>query len=104
VLDIDRVRALRAIPGVVLYDDGQGETGTVPCNVQGLDADDVVRRLGEQRIVVCAAYENNALLGLRKLNVDSLVRISAHYFNTDDEVATLVAALERISAPRLFLS
>lgn len=91
-------RALQEVPGLDLYDLAHGVMGTVPLNVRAVPAETVVLRLEQRGIIACVAYEENALLGLRKLGQTALVRLSLHYYNTEAEIASLAAALGEIAA------
>lgn len=86
--------ALSELGHVELYDREGGMTGTVPFNVKGIDASEVVRRLAAQGIVTCTLEENNALLAFRRLRQRALVRASIHYFNNEEDVSRFVGALE----------
>lgn len=90
--------ALREVPRLDLYDLTHGVMGTVPVNVRGVPVEAVVFQLKQRGIIACAAYEENALLGLRKLGQTALVRLSLHYYNTETEIASLAAALGEITA------
>jgi cysteine desulfurase/selenocysteine lyase len=90
--------ALREVPGLELYDLTHGVMGTVPVNVRGVPAEDAVAKLEQRGIIACVAYEENALLGLRKIGQRDLVRISLHYYNTEAEIEGLATALGEIAA------
>lgn len=90
--------AFSEVPGLELYDLKHGVMGTVPVNVRGVAPETAVAKLEQQGIIACVAYEENALLGLRKLGQRELIRISLHYYNTDAEIERLAAALGEIAA------
>jgi selenocysteine lyase/cysteine desulfurase len=89
--------ALKVVPGVELYDLTHGVMGTVPLNVHGVPAETVVMKLEQRGIIACVAYEENALLGLRKIGQRELIRISLHYYNTEEEIGRLATALAEIA-------
>lgn len=89
--------ALREVPGLELYDLTHGVMGTVPVNVRGVPAEAAVAKLEQRGIIACVAYEENALLGLRKIGQRELIRISLHYYNTEAEIERLATALGEIA-------
>jgi len=93
-------QALSQIPGVELYDFEQGKTGTVPFNIQGLDAKDTVNGLADSGIVTCVIDEAVALLGMRKFRQQHVVRASLHYFNDENDVQRLAESLSAITSKR----
>ncbi len=64
--------ALREVPSVELYDLTHGTMGTVPANVRGVSAETAVAKLEQRGIIACVAYEENAVLGLRKCHVPGI--------------------------------
>jgi cysteine desulfurase/selenocysteine lyase len=91
---------LSQIPGIELYDFKHGKTGTVPFNVQGVEAEDTVRGLLENGVVTCVIDEADALLGLRRLRQRQVVRASLHYFNVENDVERLAQVLGAIASKR----
>lgn len=89
--------ALKEVRGLELYDLAHGVMGTVPVNVRGVAAETVVAKLDQRGIIACVAYEENALLGLRKIGQPELIRISLHYYNTEAEIEQLAKALGEIA-------
>ncbi len=91
-------QSFRDVHGLEVYDLAHGVMGTVPINVRGVPAETAVAKLAQRGIVACVAYEENALLGLRKLGQNDLIRISLHYYNTQEEVERVTTALREIAA------
>ncbi|MEI7613513.1 MAG: aminotransferase class V-fold PLP-dependent enzyme [Betaproteobacteria bacterium] len=89
--------ALKEVPGVEIYDLTHGVMGTVPLNVHGVPAETAVMKLAERGIIACVAYEENALLALRKIGQCELIRISLHYYNTEEDIDCLAMALGEIA-------
>lgn len=88
------------IRGVTVYDIVHGSLATVPVNVAGISGDQVVREMGMRGIVCCTIVEENCLLALRSLGLSELVRISIHYYNTEDEIDKAAVAVEELAAVR----
>ena len=89
-----------AIPGVTVYDAAHGSLATVPVNVAGMSGDQVVREMSARGIVCCTIIEENCLPALRRLGVAELVRISIHYYNTEDEIDKAAKALGELAGVR----
>jgi cysteine desulfurase / selenocysteine lyase len=95
----DRVRALaaglrarlRALPRVDVLDTGEEQSGIVTFNVAGVAADEVRKALADQQIHVGLIARNRLEMDVHRL--EWVVRASVHYFNTEDEVERLCAAL-----------
>ena len=82
---------LAAVPGVTVHDRGARRSGIVTFTRQGREPADVVADLARQKINVRLSaqtyrYDEGATPPPR-------VRASVHYYNTEEEVARLVAAL-----------
>lgn len=89
--------ALSARPGVTVRDLGARRCGIVSFTVDGVDSADVARHLAEHRINVSVSIGDYAQWDLRARGLASVVRASAHYYNTEDEIELLAASLP---APR----
>ena len=89
---------LARIPGVVVRDLGVERCGIVSFTMDGCEAASVKARLAEQRINVSTSPASSTLLDMRARGLESVVRASVHYYNTEAEVARFcqaVAALRR---------
>ncbi|MGB2953179.1 MAG: aminotransferase class V-fold PLP-dependent enzyme [Gaiellaceae bacterium] len=93
----DGLRArLGEAPGVTVRDLGERPCGIVTFTVDGVDAEQVRKRLAEQAINVSVSDPSSTLLDSRARGLPTLVRASVHYFNTEDELDRLTAAVERL--------
>jgi cysteine desulfurase/selenocysteine lyase len=84
---------LHGIDRVVLYDYASGATGTVPFNIRGVSAVEVAAALERAGIRVSVIYAENARFSFERLGVESLVRVSLHAFNDEDDIDRLVRAV-----------
>ncbi|MGH3769011.1 MAG: aminotransferase class V-fold PLP-dependent enzyme [Pseudonocardiaceae bacterium] len=84
---------LRALDGVHVHDQGLRRCGIVTFTVDGVAAGDVQRRLAESGVNTSVSHASSARLDLPRRGLPELVRASAHYYNTDDELDRLVTAL-----------
>lgn len=86
-------RLLRALPGVRVHDQGVRRCGIVSFTVDGHDSATLTQALRERRINVSASTVGQARWDLAGRGLQSLVRASVHYYNTEQELAELCAAL-----------
>jgi selenocysteine lyase/cysteine desulfurase len=84
---------LRERPGVTVHDRGVRRCGIVTFSVAGVPAADVQRRLAADRINTTVARVEHGLLDLGGRDLPDLVRASPHYYNTEDDLQRLCAAL-----------
>jgi cysteine desulfurase/selenocysteine lyase len=85
---------LAAIDGVTVHDFGPEQCGIVTFSVAEIESITVKSRLFEQNINVSVASAKATLIYMEKNQLVSIVRASVHYYNTEDEIKTLCAALK----------
>lgn len=97
VMDLgQRLRSLlRAIPGVTVRDLGlpQNQCGIVSFSVQCLSAEAVKERLLEANVSVSASKMTSTMADMAARGIESVVRSSVHYYNTEEE---LIYAAEQV--------
>ncbi len=92
---------LRSLGFVSVHDQGALRCGIVTFAVDGVSADDVQRRLAAEGINVTVSLSEYARLDMEDRGLDSLVRASVHYYNTEEEVERFCEALrEQFRRPR----
>ena len=79
--------ALLQLPGITILSpmEPKSSSGLVSFNVEGKTPEDVVRLLWEKQRIVC-----------RQVGFPAGIRISLHFFNTEDEVDQLVDAVREM--------
>jgi selenocysteine lyase/cysteine desulfurase len=87
------------INGVTVRDLGEIRCGIVTFTVDGVEANDLKKRLSRERINVTASPRSSTLLDSRARGLPDLVRASVHYYNTDEELDRLVETVSK-AAPR----
>jgi selenocysteine lyase/cysteine desulfurase len=92
-----RVR-LRAVPGVAVTDIGAQQCGIVTFTVAGHDPAAIREALHAQHINVWISTRNSTLLDMTARGLDTVVRASVHYYNSEEEVARLCATLAALYA------
>lgn len=88
------------IPGVTVLDRGQERCGTVTISVRGWDAASVRAELQRAGINTWVCLENAACVDMQMRGLDSLLRVSVHYYNSAEELARLCSVLESLTVGR----
>ena len=90
--------ALSEIPGVQVRDIGREKCGIVTFTVNGREPSDLKSRLNTRGVNVSVTGRSSTRIDMEARNLQSMVRASVHYYNTENEVerfVTEVAALSR---------
>lgn len=90
--------ALAALPGVTLRDLGENPSAIVTFTLETTPAAEVKALLAAQGINVSASAPSSTLLDAMARGLPTVVRASPHYYNTEDELGRLVAAIREINA------
>lgn len=86
-------RQLAERPGVTVHDQGLRRCGIVTFTVAGVPAAEVQRRLAAAGVNTSVSRAGSARWDLLARGVPDVVRASVHYYNDDDDLARLLAAL-----------
>jgi cysteine desulfurase/selenocysteine lyase len=86
---------LADVEAVRVHDQGQRRCGIVTFTVDGVSAESVQQQLSNLGINVSVSLVDYARLDLQNRGLPDLVRASVHYYNTDDELEQLTAALPK---------
>ncbi|HEX2722941.1 MAG TPA: aminotransferase class V-fold PLP-dependent enzyme [Gemmatimonadaceae bacterium] len=86
--------ALAAIPGARILDRGRTRCAIVTVAFDGIAAAGVVKHLNSQRINAVVSLREYSQLDFTDKGVESAVRLSPHYYNTEEEIDTAVACLQ----------
>ena len=65
-------------------------------SVDGWHAPDLARELRTRGVNTTGQESTDAIIDYDEKGVDGCLRISPHYFNTDEELETLIAALAEL--------
>ena len=97
----DQLRSLLdSTEGVHRLDRGVELCAIVTASVEGWRPQDLVRELRTRGINTTGQGGVDAVIDYDAKGVDGSLRISPHYFNTEEELATLIGALEELLAQR----
>jgi cysteine desulfurase / selenocysteine lyase len=88
------------IPGVLVRDRGRERCGTVAISVLGREAAAVRAELSRAGINTWVCLANSACVDMQTRGIDSLLRVSVHYYNSADELAQLCTVLESLTLTR----
>jgi cysteine desulfurase/selenocysteine lyase len=87
---------LKAIEGVTVHDTGAQQCGIVTFSVRGLEPLMIKTKMGEKKINVSVALAKSTLYFMDKNELNSLVRASVHYYNTQEELDLLCNAIAEL--------
>ena len=90
---------LAELPGVRPLDLGRDPCAIVTAEVAGHYAPDLVRALRARGINTTPTLREYAVIDMDAKGVESALRVSPHYYNTREEIDTLVAVLGEIITP-----
>jgi selenocysteine lyase/cysteine desulfurase len=87
---------LAALDGVRVLDRGPELCAIVTATIRGRPAGEVVEALREQGISTSALDRVSAVIDLDEKGVDTALRLSPHYYNTEAEIRAAVAAIRAL--------
>ncbi|GGO96057.1 aminotransferase class V-fold PLP-dependent enzyme [Wenjunlia tyrosinilytica] len=90
-------RNVAGIPGVTVEDRGRERCGTVALTFEGLRPDRVRAALGRAGINTWVCLPNAACVDMQARRLDSLLRVSVHYYNSQEELDRLCSELESLA-------
>ena len=88
--------ALGTIPGVRVLDRGKTRCAIVTMTADGRHADSIVKALKERRINTVSSLREFGIYDFDAKGIETAVRLSPHYYNTEAEIDETVEALRRI--------
>ena len=89
---------LASLPGVTVHDLGARRCGIVTFSVAGLPSPEVKDKLAAAGINTSTTHRTSAQYEFTARDLPEAVRASVHYYNTDEEISTLLREIERITA------
>lgn len=88
---------LAALDGVRVLDRGNQQSAIVTADIAGIDATNLVSELRKRGINTAASLAWYGLLDFSARGVLSAIRISPHYYNTNEEILVAVGAIDEIA-------
>src|SRR5256885_5094700 len=93
--------SLRELRGVRVLDRGAELSAIVTAEITGLDAQELCRLLRQRRINTSASLRAYAVIDMDDKHAASALRLSPHYYNTEDELDSAVNALQSIAIDKM---
>ncbi len=87
---------LSPLPGVVVRDRGVTQCGIVTFSVEDKNPDEIKLALSKQHINVSVTRRSSTLLDMDARGLESMVRASVHYYNSEEEVERFCRAVEAL--------
>lgn len=88
---------LKEIPGVQMLDVGRHLSAIISFNIEGLEAVAVMQRLSAHGINVSVSPPSSTPIDSSERCLPPVVRVSPHYYNSEEELERLVSAIWRIT-------
>ena len=88
--------SLSPLPGVIVHDRGVTQCGIVTFSVENTSPDAVKHALSQHNINVTVTRRGSTLLDMDARGLDSLVRASVHYYNSEEEVERFCKTVESL--------
>jgi cysteine desulfurase / selenocysteine lyase len=87
---------LSPLPGVIVRDRGVTQCGIVTFTVEDKDPEEIRLALSRQHINVSVTKRESTLLDMDARGLETMVRASVHYFNSEEEVERFCRAVEAL--------
>jgi selenocysteine lyase/cysteine desulfurase len=91
-------RELAMIDGARVLDRGRRQCAIATVEIHGRDATEIVAELSRRGVNTTASLRWYGLIDFTEKGTQSAVRISPHYYNTEEEIDTVVGHLREIVA------
>jgi selenocysteine lyase/cysteine desulfurase len=89
---------LKTVPGIRVLDRGNQLAAIVTIEVAGWDATDLCKLLRKRGLNTSASLRAYAVIDMDEKRAASALRLSPHYYNAEDELASVVEALRSVTA------
>lgn len=81
--------------GFKIWDIGKNLSSIVTFSGPEGDLENIQKVLKENNVFFSVTYKNSALIDFTKKNINGIVRLSPHYFNTEEEIETVSELLKQ---------
>ena len=88
---------LSPLPGVIVHDRGSMQCGIVTFSIEGIEPEEIQRKLSVYNINVSVTIRSSTLLDMDARKLTSMVRASVHYYNTGDEIEQFCTRVAEIA-------
>src|SRR6266446_2537988 len=87
---------LSTLPGVIVRDRGVTQCGIVTFSVDGQESEEIKRKLAAHHINVSVSIQSSTRIDMEERGLNSLVRASVHYYNSEEEIERFCRTLASI--------
>jgi cysteine desulfurase/selenocysteine lyase len=87
---------LSPLPGVIVRDRGVTQCGIVTFTMEDREPEAIKNALSQQHINISVTTRSSTLLDMEARGLQSMVRASVHYYNTEEEVERFCQAIEKL--------
>lgn len=81
------------MPGIRILDRGQTRCALVTASIDGTHAGELVAALSRERINSVVSLREFGQLDFGEKGVTSAIRLSPHYYNSEEEISTTIEAV-----------
>jgi len=92
-------KLLREIPSATIHDLGAHPSAIVSLSVDGIDGEAIKARLREERVNVTVSKPPSTLMDATARQLPPVVRLSPHYYNSEEEITQTANLIRRIAYP-----
>lgn len=89
-------RQLNDLDGITVHDSGDQQCGIVTFSVDGMDSALIKSELAANQINVSVGKAISTLIYMNKNQLNTIVRASVHYYNTEEEIKEMCSVLASI--------
>ncbi|MEQ8924212.1 MAG: aminotransferase class V-fold PLP-dependent enzyme, partial [Fulvivirga sp.] len=86
--------SLSEVEGIEVTDTGSLKSGIVTFQVNGKSHQGIKEYLSQNKFNTVIAVKNGTLIDMSNRNLDSVIRASIHYYNTNSEIDSFVSCLK----------
>ena len=89
-------KSLVSVPGVKVRDLGRKKCGIVSFTAEGREPASLRDGLRKEKINVSVTSRSSTRIDMEARGLDSMVRASVHYYNTEAEIERLASAVRKL--------
>ena len=84
-----------------MADLGSVKSGIVTFSVMGIPAEEIKKGLRERKINVSVAQASGTLLDMEQRGIETLIRASVHYYNSEEEIDIFCHAIKELTIRKM---
>ena len=87
---------LQNVPGVAVLDRGKETCAIVSLGIDGGHSGELVKKLRKRNVNTSAATRTASVIDMDNMKYTSILRVSPHYYNTEEEIDSCVYAIDDV--------